>query len=150
MIGWLRHIGWVLGLLLILAPAYASAEEAIGYVKTVSGAAYVVRDKRIPARIGEPVLRSDVLETGADGSLGVTFQDNSVFSMGPDSRLAVEEYQFDSSSFEGSFLSELTQGTLTVESGDIARSSPTAMRIKIPDAVLGVRGTFLAIKVAAP
>jgi hypothetical protein len=81
------------------------------------------------------------------GAIGITFRDNSVFSAGPNSQLAVEEFQFDSRKFKGSFLSRLKRGTLSVTSGDIARGSPEAMKIRTPHTVLGVRGTRFAIRV---
>jgi hypothetical protein len=36
---------------------------------------------------------------------------------------------------------------LSVVSGDIARSSPGAMKIQTPTAILGVRGTTFAVQV---
>ena len=44
-------------------------------------------------------------------------------------------------------LAKLKKGTLTVVSGDIARSSPGNMKIQTPTAILGVRGTTFAIAV---
>jgi len=44
-------------------------------------------------------------------------------------------------------LADMRRGTLAVVSGDIARSSPGAMKIKTPTAILGVRGTTFAVQV---
>jgi hypothetical protein len=44
-------------------------------------------------------------------------------------------------------LTDMRKGTLTVVSGDIARSSPGAMKVKTPAAMLGVRGTRFAVQV---
>jgi hypothetical protein len=41
----------------------------------------------------------------------------------------------------------MRRGTLAAVSGDIARSSPGAMKVKTPTAVLGVRGTTFAVQV---
>ena len=89
----------------------------------------------------------DGIETGPDGAIGITFVDNTIFSAGPNSELALDAFQFDSNNFRGSMLADMRQGTLAVVSGDITRSSPGAMKVKTPTAVLGVRGTTFAIQV---
>jgi hypothetical protein len=44
-------------------------------------------------------------------------------------------------------LAKLQKGTLSVVSGDIARSSPGKMKIETPTAILGVRGTTFVVSV---
>jgi hypothetical protein len=125
----------------------AWAADVIGHVKTIQGGVTVVRDAPVPASVGLAILAEDVIETGSDGSVGITFTDGSTMALGPDSRLLVAEYSFDSAAFTGDFAAELSAGTLVVDAGDIARTAPDAMRITTPDAVLGVRGTVFAVKV---
>jgi hypothetical protein len=128
------------------------AEEAspIAQVKKVTGEAVIVRSgERRPAGLGDLLLVKDVIETGPDGAIGITFVDNTVFSAGPNSQLALDEFQFDSSNFRGSMLADMRRGPLAAVSGDITRSSPGAMKVKTPTAVLGVRGTTFAIQVYA-
>ena len=129
-------------------PAAIAAPPQIGQVKTASGEATIVRDgARLPAKPGDAVYQSDEIETGADGAIGITFIDNSVFSTGPNARLALQQFSFAVSSQQGSMLAELRKGTLTVVSGDITHHTPGAMRIRTPSAILGVRGTTFAIEV---
>jgi hypothetical protein len=146
-------MGLMLWLTAILSIAVASMPEAaetppIAQVKKVTGQVVIQRSgERLPAKIGDPLFEKDVLETGPDGGVGITFVDNTVFSIGPHSRLALDEFRFDSNDFRGSMLADMRQGTLAVVSGDITRSSPGAMKIKTPTAVLGVRGTTFAVQV---
>ena len=70
-------------------------------------------------------------------------------SAGPNSEIALEDYKFDSNNFKGSMLTDLNKGTLSMVSGDIAKSSPSAMKVKTPDAILGVRGTHFVVEVPA-
>ena len=139
------------GLLLVLfamAPAGAAGPQ-IGQVKTVSGGAFIVRDgTRLPAQLGDALYEKDTIETASDGSIGVTFIDNTVFSTGPNSQIALEEYRFDSSNFQGGMLANMKRGTLSVVSGDIPRATPGAMKIRTPTAILGVRGTTFAVQVS--
>jgi hypothetical protein len=146
-------MGLMLRLAAILSIAMASMPEAaetppIAQVKKVAGQVVIQRSgEPLPAKIGDPLFEKDVVETGPDGGIGITFVDNTVFSAGPNSQLALKEFQFDSSNFRGSMLAEMGQGTLAVVSGDITRGAPGAMKIKTPSAVLAVRGTTFAVQV---
>ena len=141
---------WLAAILLIAIPSTARAADnpPIAQVKKVTGQVVIQRSgQRLPAKIGDPLFEKDIIETGPDGGIGITFVDNTVFSTGPNSQLALDEFQFDSNNFRGSMLADMRQGTLAVVSGDITRSSPGAMKIKTPTAQLGVRGTTFAIQV---
>jgi hypothetical protein len=135
-------------LALVAAGPVFGEQVQIGQVKTATGAATIVRGgAHLPAKPGDPVYQSDVIETGADGGIGITFIDNSVFSTGPNAQLALDQFSFDVKTLDGSMLAELRKGTLTVVSGDITHHTPGAMRIKTPSAILGVRGTTFAVEV---
>jgi len=127
------------------APAWAG-DNPIGQVKKVLGTVSVVRGSEyLPVKPGTSIYQGDVIETGPDGGVGVTLRDNSVFSAGPSSQLAVPEFNYDSG--KGSMLAELRKGTLTVVSGEITHTTPGAMSVKTPTALLGVRGTTFAVEV---
>lgn len=141
---------WQAVVLVIAASGVVLAAGAppIGQIKKVSGEASILRSgQRLPVHVGDMVFAADTVETGPDGAIGITFIDNTVFSTGPNSQLALDEFQFDSTNFRGSMLADMRRGTLAVVSGDVARSSPGAMKIKTPTAVLGVRGTTFAVQV---
>ena len=134
----------------LLTTAAHAAEGEIGQVKTVAGEAYLVHDgARADAEPGAAVFENDVVETGADGSIGITFNDNTVISAGPNTELAIDEYQYDSTTLEGTMLADLLSGTLAVDSGDMVRGSSDAMKVKTPSAILGVRGTKFLVRVGA-
>ena len=131
----------------IVTPALADATR-IAQVKTVQGDAYIVRaGQRLPAKPGDALYQSDVVTTGASSSIGFTFIDNTVFSAGPDSEVALEQFHFDASSSKGDLLADMRKGSLTVVSGEITHNSPNAMKIKTPTSILGVRGTTFAVRV---
>jgi hypothetical protein len=134
-------------LLLAWLPSRAAAEAAIGQVKSASGEVTVLRggvSQKIAA--GDRVLQGDVLTTGADGSVGITFADNSMMSLGPDSRLSLDQFAFDTTTHEGAFDSSLSSGTLAVKSGQIVKQTPEAMKVRTPGALLGVRGTEFVVR----
>ena len=125
----------------------AASQNRIAQVKTVSGQVKVARGGgQTSPKAGDSLFEKDTVVTGADGSIGITFIDNTVMSAGPNSEISLEQFTFDSSNFNGSMLTELRKGTLSVVSGDIARSSPGAMKVRTPAATLGVRGTRFVVE----
>jgi len=132
----------------VLAFANTALAE-IGQIKTLTGEVYILRDNnRTPAKLGEILLQADVVETGPNGSVGITFIDSSRFSAGPDTRLELSRFRFNPTTHEGEFTTGLERGTLTVISGQIAKRSNTAMKIKTPTTILGFRGTRVAVQVS--
>jgi hypothetical protein len=111
----------------------------------------VERDgNRLPAAVGMPIQQSDILITGADGTAGITFSDNSLLSTGPNSVLVVDRYAFDSTTHAGHFDASLKKGSLAVVSGKMVKQSPGAMRVRTPAAIMGVRGTDFVVQVDEP
>ena len=143
--------------LTLVAAVFAAASAAVcyandvGQIKNLRGTVHVERDgQRLAAAPGMGVKQADVLVTGADGSLGVTFLDNSLLSIGPGSVLAIDRYSFDTTTHDGQFDASLKRGTLAVVSGRIVKRSPEAMRVRTPTAIMGVRGTEFVVKVEEP
>jgi len=137
----------VLTVFAILMVADVALAE-IGQIKTLDGEVYILRDNnRIPATLGALLKQADIVETGPSGSVGITFIDSSRFSAGPDTRLELSRFRFNPTTQDGEFLTGLDRGTLTVISGQIAKRSHEAMKIKTPTTILGFRGTRVAVKV---
>jgi hypothetical protein len=134
--------------MLQFASVAAAQNPQIAQVETISGNVFIQRaGAHVTVKIGDPLYEKDVIDTGADGAIGVTFIDNTVMSAGPNSEVALEQYQFDSNNFSGSMLTDMRKGTISMVSGDIAKSSPAAMKVKTPAAILGVRGTHFVVEV---
>ncbi|MBC8007519.1 MAG: FecR domain-containing protein [Prolixibacteraceae bacterium] len=143
----------VFGLLLLTGAwlcTQAFAGEA-GRIKVSKGDVKIERNgKLMAAPVGAVIEVEDSVMTGADGSVGITFHDNSLLSAGPNSELMIERFVFDTTTHQGEFDTRLKKGTLAVVSGKIVKQSPEAMRIKTPAAIMGVRGTEFIVKVDEP
>lgn len=138
----------VLALAFAALPALASD---IGVVKVSRGAVSVERaGQKLPATVGMAVRASDVIVTGADGSAGITFTDNSLVSVGPGSSFAIEKYRFDSTTHAGEFEGSLRKGKLAAVSGKMVKQTPESMKIRTPSSVMAVRGTELVVQVDEP
>src|SRR4051794_21655341 len=94
---------------LLLAAAPAMATDA-GLVKVSKGSVQIQRaGATLAAPAGTTVRASDVIVTGADGSAGITFTDNSLVSVGPNSVFAIDKYRFDTTTHAGEFEGNLKQ-----------------------------------------
>ena len=139
----------LLSSLLVSALPAGAADEIIGSVKKTSGLVSVVRDgQRLPARPGYKLRSGDVLETGSDGQIGVTLRDDSLISLGPSSRIAIEKFLFVPAEGKLGFTARLLRGTMAYVSGIIARLAPESASFVTPVATIGVRGTRFAVRVA--
>lgn len=127
----------------------ASAQTApVGYVRVANGEVFIVKQaERIAAKIGDPVATGDVLETGASGSLGITFRDDSRISLGPNTELSLKAYEFEPAEARLSFVARIARGTLLYISGLIAKLSPDGVAVETPVATLAVRGTRFLVRV---
>ncbi len=120
----------------------------IGRVKLVSGIATIERgNQKIAATSGLVLQKGDTIVTGKNSRIGVTFNDNTRFAAGPNSRVNVSDYVFDDTTHKGQFLTRVDRGSLAIVSGQIAKSNRDAMRVKTPTALLGVRGTRFVVEV---
>ena len=139
----------IVGLWLAATPA-AADQASIGGIKTASGDAAILRDgKRLPATAGGAVFRNDVLVTGVDGTVGVTFRDETRMSIGPDTEIALDRYVFSPEDEDYSLVTRITRGTLFYVSGLIAKLSPESAKVVTPGGTIGARGTSFVVQVRA-
>jgi hypothetical protein len=131
----------------MLAAAPLAAND-IAQIKTISGTVMVERgSQRILGSAGMKLQQADVIRTGIEGSVGITFVDNTMMSAGPNSALTLDRFSFNSTTHEGRLETSIRSGTLSVISGKIAKQSPDAMTIRTPAAILGARGTEFFVQV---
>jgi hypothetical protein len=141
----LRHL--LLGVALTAFTAAADPDVA-GIIKSVDGQVTVTHaGAAAPAQVGGAVYQADTVSTGADGAAGITFEDNSLLSLGPSATLVVDRFAFDTTTHDGAFEITLAKGKLAVVSGLIAKHQQDAMKVRTPSSILGVRGTEFVVEV---
>jgi hypothetical protein len=138
------------GIALVSAPALAG----IGRVKSSTGVAAVERGAdKLPAQTGQELLAGDWLETGKDGSISLTFVDNTRFAVGPDSRVALSKFEYNPTTQKGSFIAKVERGTIAVVTGRITKTrcddmpSDCGMQVETPDGDVDAQGTRFIITV---
>lgn len=127
-------------------PAPTDAGQEVGSVATVQGGAFVRRATAVtPLKISDPLFKGDILQTGGNGTLGITLDDETTFTLQPNSRIAVDEfvYQAGGSGNEGVF--NIISGTVAFVAAQIAKTGE--MKINTPTSTLGIRGTTGLIEV---
>ena len=142
---------WVAALVLVCAfaaPAVAQERPVAGRIKVATGSTFIVRDgAQIAAQVGQVVYESDGLRTGGDGKVGVTLNDDTRLSLGPNSELKLERFTYAPADSGFGLVLKFVRGAATYVSGRIAKLAPDSIRLETPAAIIGVRGTTLAINV---
>jgi hypothetical protein len=140
----------IAALFLSLATAQvATAGDTIGYVKTVSGKASVVRDgSERNLAVGAPLYEDDTIKTGKDSSLGVTMKDGTTLSAGPETEILLDKYAYAPQQNQLGFVARVSQGTLDFVSGMLGKLAPESVAIQTPTGVIGMRGTHFVVRVA--
>lgn len=125
-----------------------SASAEIATVKRVTGKAMIERNKALLSAVpGTRLETGDLLTTGKDGRISVTFIDDSRFSIGPGSRIRLTRFDFDDTTHQGKSETRVEKGALAIVSGQIAHENPKGMTVQTPTSVLGVRGTRFVVTV---
>jgi hypothetical protein len=130
------------------APVWGLEAAAVGRIKVVSGSAFILRQNAtIPAELGQVVFESDGLRTGADGRIGVTLKDDTRVSLGPNSEARIDRFVYAPAEGRLGFVFNIVRGVAAYVSGQIAKLAPDSIRLETPAAIVGVRGTSLAVRV---
>lgn len=139
---------FLLSLFLFIASTALHAEDAIGFVKTVSGTAAVLNQgKAVKAELGTPIYMNSTLKTASKSAMGITFKDNTVISFGSNTEVIIDEFLYAPGKDQLAINAKITKGTMEYVSGVVAKLKPEAVSIKTPTGTIAVRGTHFMVKV---
>lgn len=135
----------IMFLVLVALPLQALSADA-GMVKTVKGEVKILRgNTTIIAQSGALLMVSDTVITGLNSTVGITLIDGTLLSAGPKSSLSLNKFVFDSTTSKGELDATLKNGTMSVVSGKLSKTSKDAVIYRTPSTVLAVRGTEFII-----
>jgi VCBS repeat-containing protein len=121
------------------APA-SSAAPLIGKIEKVSGSTTIVRNGvAITINVGDLVYKGDVLQTGSNSQLSVSFSDGTALSLTANSQMAMTEYLYDPNAASNSGVMSLLQGGFVFIAGQVAHTG--GLNFQTPVATMGIRGT---------
>src|SRR6266704_3559295 len=118
--------------------AVALLPQVIGYIQTAIGCGTLRRASGIAVQVmaGDPVCQGDVIETAADGRIGIRFIDGTVFNLSRSTRVVLNEFVCDSNGTSHSALFGVTRGTFAFIAGKVAKTG--CLRVDTP--VGSIRG----------
>src|SRR5262249_24691016 len=121
--------------------ANVAAENQIGQVATLQGSATVTRANATAAllKVKDAVVKGDELLTGANSSLGITFDDETSFSLSANTRIVINEFVYQEGGKGNRGVVKAARGTLAFVAGFLAKTGD--MKITTETAAIGIRGT---------
>jgi len=115
--------------------------NSIGQVATLQGNATVTRNNAAPTplKVNDDIFKNDVLQTGGNGALGVTFDDETTFNLSANARIVIDEFVYQEGGAKNSALFNIGRGTVAFVASQVAKTGD--MKITTPTATMGIRGT---------
>ncbi len=133
--------------------AQAVAGRQVGVAAGVTGAVQLVAAStgaRAAGRVvqsGEVIRIGDQIATGPAARLQIMLLDETVFTIGPNAALTIDEFVFDAPTGSGKLTANVARGAFRFVTGKIAANNPQDMRITLPVGTMGIRGTVVAGRV---
>jgi hypothetical protein len=137
--------------------AQVGTAKPIGKITTVAGAVTIQHVNAVivqanatsqpePTKVGDPVFLGDVVQTGADGKVSITFADETAFNLSSNARMTLDEFVYDPNGKSNATFFSLSKGTFTFVAGKVAKTGD--MKIDTPVATMGIRGTTPHVEIA--
>src|ERR1700716_2280533 len=128
------------------ADGSAGAGKGIGHVTKLAGTATAIRNGvSIILNQGDNVEKGDVVQSGSDSMLGITFIDGTVFGLSSNAKMVLKEMVYDPNGSNNSSLLSLVAGTISFVAGETAKHGD--MKIDTPVATMGIRGTAVLVEI---
>jgi hypothetical protein len=137
-------------------PAPDALETPIGKIISATGEATLEHvavvvlltstARTVRAQTGDHVYRGDVIQTGRDGRLDITFADGTTFNISSNARMVLDEFVYDPNGQSNSTLFSLTRGTFNFVAGKVAHTGN--MKVDTPVGTMGIRGTAPRVEIA--
>jgi hypothetical protein len=122
-------------------PTPAAADNSIGQVATLAGAATVIRANAAPAalKVADPIYEQDTLQTNVNSRLGITFDDETTFSLSANTQIVIDEFVYKEGGNGNAASVNVAAGTAAFVASLVAKTGD--MKITTAQATLGIRGT---------
>ncbi|WP_334443938.1 VCBS domain-containing protein [Bradyrhizobium sp. AZCC 1610] len=122
------------------------APAVIGHVTKLAGNATAIRNGvSIILNQGDTVHKGDVVQSGSDSTLGITFIDGTVFGLASNAKMVLNEMVYDPNGSDNKSLLSLVQGTISFVAGATAKKGD--MKVDTPVATMGIRGTAVLVEI---
>jgi hypothetical protein len=128
------------------ADAQPAVEEPIGNVATLTGSANVTRsNETTPLKPKDDIYLNDIVQTGANSTLGITFNDATTFNLKASTQITIDNYVYEDGGKQNAGIFDVAKGTAAFVAAAVAKTGD--MKITTPTATLGIRGTTGLVEV---
>ena len=119
---------------------------SVGVVSAARGDASLLRSgSAVPLKLGQQLEEKDIITTGSDAKVQLTFNDRTIITIGKNSRFSIEEYFFDTSK-ASKLKFQMSKGFFRSVSGKIGKIVPQRFKLQTKNATIGIRGTEIVIE----
>lgn len=98
---------------------------------------------------GKPVYLNDRLTTGASGRLQIRLQDGTIFTIGPNSSIVIDEFVYVPSRGLGRVTASVLRGVFHFITGKVGKKHPENMKVILPACTIGINGTEVMGRIEA-
>ena len=117
----------------------------IGTITLLKGNANITREGTdIAAILGAKLNEKDIIITKEQSKVQVVFNDQTIITIGRNSKFSINEYLFEESNAPLAKFS-LLKGAVRTITGKIGKIAPHRFSIKTKTAIIGIRGTIFSI-----
>ena len=123
--------------------ASANISEFIGVIGAAIGEIQNQKNEKLVN--GSKIFYGDTITSKQQSNAQILFLDQTVLTLGEDTELTIDEFIYDPTSQDGSFVSSVKSGTVKFITGQISKKNPDNLEVKIPSGTLGARGTEFVV-----
>jgi hypothetical protein len=131
------------------AAATAPDDKSVGQVATLNGHASVTRGSvaAVALKIADHIFENDTLQTDQNSALGITFDDETTFSLSANTRIVVDKFVYEEGASGNAASFHVATGTAAFVASLVAKTGD--MKVSTDSATLGIRGTTGVVEVPA-
>jgi len=147
-----RSLLSLVALTLVFGPSLAMAaegnKEGIGFYTAILGKAVVTHPGEpqvLPVKLQDEVLFKDVIQTEHESRTRALFQDDSMLTVGENSRVEIDEYIYNPEKNVRLAIVKLMQGQVRALVSKVFKANGSKFEIHTPSAVAAARGTYFTV-----
>jgi hypothetical protein len=131
------------------AAAATPDDKSVGQVSALTGHCTVMRGKAaaIVLKVADHIFSNDALQTDLSSTLGITFDDETTFSLSANTRIVVDKFVYEEGASGNAASFHVATGTAAFVASLVAKTGD--MRVSTDNATLGIRGTTGVVEVPA-
>ena len=116
-----------------------ASNEKIGVMGFVIGDVFNQKGEKL--KVGDPIFFGDTISANDEAKSQLLFIDQTVMTIGSDTKLTIDEFIFDPSENSGKLLTTIISGSVKILTGKISEKNPANLEVKTPAGTVGTRGT---------